>query len=190
MKHDHGVKEARQMEEEEIWRDIPGYDGVYQASTMGRIRRVYSDGKTKYLKHQYRKWKPTDSTQSKIEIVNLFRHGRRERRSVLKLVAETFIGVPEGYMVIHKNGLHSDNRLKNIRIGLSNEMTISARSSRRKPCKKIDRDGNAIAFYTSAIEAAKQNYISRATVSNRSNRRSLKGDEFELLGGYSFRWDE
>ena len=33
---------------EEIWKDIPGYEGIYQASNFGRIRTA--EGKTTYTK--------------------------------------------------------------------------------------------------------------------------------------------
>ena len=34
----------------ESWKDIPGYDGKYQADTEGNIRRVYPSGKTRLLR--------------------------------------------------------------------------------------------------------------------------------------------
>lgn len=34
---------------EEIWRDIPGFEGYYQASTHGRIRSV--ERTVEYVKH-------------------------------------------------------------------------------------------------------------------------------------------
>ena len=37
-----------------LWYDIPGYDGKYQASKLGEIRRVYKNGKVKVLS-QYTK---------------------------------------------------------------------------------------------------------------------------------------
>ena len=34
---------------EETWKDIPGYDGKYQADKEGNVRRVYKSGKTRIL---------------------------------------------------------------------------------------------------------------------------------------------
>jgi len=35
------------MKEQESWKDIPNYEGLYQASTLGRIKRVkrYNKGR-------------------------------------------------------------------------------------------------------------------------------------------------
>ena len=44
------------MEKKEMWKDIPNYEGIYQASTFGRIRTC--EGKTTYTKrHGIRHWK-------------------------------------------------------------------------------------------------------------------------------------
>jgi hypothetical protein len=41
---------------EEIWKDIPNYEGLYQASNLGRIKTAKN--KTTYTKrHGERKWK-------------------------------------------------------------------------------------------------------------------------------------
>ena len=41
---------------EETWKDIKGYEGIYQASSFGRIRTV--EGKTTYTeRHGVRHWK-------------------------------------------------------------------------------------------------------------------------------------
>ena len=34
----------------EYWREIPGFGGLYQASSEGRIRRMMPDGKHKQVK--------------------------------------------------------------------------------------------------------------------------------------------
>ena len=36
--------------EEEIWKDIPGYEGKYQASTLGKIKSL--DRMVKYENHR------------------------------------------------------------------------------------------------------------------------------------------
>ena len=34
----------------ESWRDIPGYDGKYQADMNGNVRRIYGSGKARTMK--------------------------------------------------------------------------------------------------------------------------------------------
>ena len=39
----------------ESWKDIPGYDGKYQADMEGNIRRVYQSGKTRLMTPYHKK---------------------------------------------------------------------------------------------------------------------------------------
>ena len=32
------LKFSKIMQQEEIWKDVPGYEGLYQASNLGRIK--------------------------------------------------------------------------------------------------------------------------------------------------------
>ena len=36
---------------QEIWRDIKGYEGIYQVSNLGRVKRVESDRVLKTFKY-------------------------------------------------------------------------------------------------------------------------------------------
>lgn len=38
-----------------IWKDIPGYEGIYQISSKAEIRKILSDGNHRYLKVSYKK---------------------------------------------------------------------------------------------------------------------------------------
>lgn len=44
----------------ETWRDIPGFEGIYQADREGNIRRLYRNGKTRILTpyHKKNEWEP------------------------------------------------------------------------------------------------------------------------------------
>lgn len=103
---------------EEQWKDIPDYEGLYQASTMGRIRTC--DGKTTFTeRHGVRHWKqrtlkPT-YTQSGY-IVNLWKDGKPKLLLVARLIATTFLDnlIQSDMTVNHKNGNRSDNRLENL----------------------------------------------------------------------------
>lgn len=39
----------------ETWKDIPGFEGVYQADREGNIRRLYRNGKTRVLTPYHKK---------------------------------------------------------------------------------------------------------------------------------------
>ena len=77
----------------EVWKDIPGYEDIYQASNYGRIRS--SEGKTTYSrKHGVRHWKSrvlklkVDNQFSKR--VSLWKDGKQKDFLVHRLVAATF----------------------------------------------------------------------------------------------------
>lgn len=105
---------------DEEWRDIPGYEGRYQVSDLGRVRSV-----DRYIKHG--RWNPGDMRLMKGKILSPGRP-RRETRSyfhvnlglgncafVHVLVAAAFIGPkPPGTEVCHWNGDCGDNRWPNI----------------------------------------------------------------------------
>lgn len=56
------------MTPEEIWLPIPGYDGMYEASSLGRVRSKY---------RQCRILSTKGTTESGYPVVSLNRNGRR-----------------------------------------------------------------------------------------------------------------
>ncbi len=113
---------------DEIWADIPGYEGRYQVSTLGRVkslarfRTTKKKGKTwmKELIMALTPKKANGRTRPYVEV--RFRNGglRTEKcKSFLvhRLVANAFIKKLEpGEQVDHINGIHNDNRVENLRV--------------------------------------------------------------------------
>ena len=103
----------------EVWKDIPGYEGIYQASTLGNIRTV--EGKTTFSKrHGIRRWKSRilkgrgDNPQTG-KRVSLWNGGKAKDWLVARLVAITFLGnPPEGFTVNHKDGNRMNNNIENL----------------------------------------------------------------------------
>ena len=172
----------------EIWRDIPGFDGRYQASTEGNIRRYWPvSGKYTLLK-PYTRQRRRQTNSNALRVHISYADGKRVERTVLELVAETFYGRVPGKRPIHKNGMQADNSASNIIFMTDRELgtTFGAQSSRR-PVVKIDASGEIIACYSSAREAGRENYISGQAVTDRCN--GVVKKEF-ALDGYSYRWDD
>lgn len=91
---------------EEIWKDIKGYEGLYQVSTLGRVKSI-SYGKEKILVLTPR----TGSNKRKEVKVTLCKNGKRKYFLVHRLVAEAFIPNPNNVpQVNHKD----ENSINNI----------------------------------------------------------------------------
>lgn len=106
--------------ENEIWKDIPDYEGLYEASSLGRIRT--KEGKTTYTeKHGVRHWqsrimKGRGNNYKTGRRVGLWKHGKVKEWLVARLIAITFLGYPtkEANTVNHINGNRLDNRIENL----------------------------------------------------------------------------
>lgn len=106
--------------ENEIWKDIPDYENLYQASNFGRIR-TNPNKITHTDRHGIRHWKcrvlkgrgDFRATGSR---VSLWKNGKSKDWLVARLVAITFLGKPtkEANTVNHINGDRLDNRIENL----------------------------------------------------------------------------
>lgn len=96
--------------EKEIWKDLPGYKGYYQVSSLGRVRSLPRNG-TKKEVHVL------SLNKKKTGYVNILlsKDNKRKTCRVHRLVACAFIPNPENKPQInHKNGCRSDNRVENL----------------------------------------------------------------------------
>jgi len=101
----------------EIWKDIPGYEAIYQVSNLGRIRRLSGS----YKCHKNRMIKPA-TKKTGYRIVSLWKDNKQKMHRVCKLVLETFIGpCPEGMECRHLNGKSNNDNLTNLRYGTKQE---------------------------------------------------------------------
>ena len=96
--------------DKEIWKMIPGYEGRYQASTWGNIRRIY--GKTQPYVYAFKTY-----NKSPYFKVTLFdKNGVSACCRVHVLVYITFYGpIPKQLVIDHINGIKTDNRAENLR---------------------------------------------------------------------------
>lgn len=95
----------------EVWAPIPGWDGIYAVSTLGRIIRVAGNipGATagRILKPQ--------NTPDGYLAVTLTRHNKPQTVRVHRAVALAFLEPPTtGLQVNHKDGVKTNNRLDNL----------------------------------------------------------------------------
>lgn len=101
------------MSEKEIWKNIVGYEGLYQVSSLGRVKsleRIDSNGHP--VKERVLTSFPNRSGYCK---VNLYRDRNMEVKSVHRLVAETFIPNPDNLpQVNHKDEDKGNNLVENL----------------------------------------------------------------------------
>ena len=95
----------------ELWKDIPGYEGIYEASTNGRIRTKKS--KTTYTeKHGVRTWKSRilkgrGNNKQTGARVSLWKDGKYKDHLVARLIAYTFLGIPDKKLTVNHNVITS-----------------------------------------------------------------------------------
>jgi len=88
----------------EIWKDIEGYEHIYQVSNIGNIRNKKSG----------RILRPFINIHGYVRIP-LSKDKKRKNYSVHQLVAKTFISNPNNYDIVnHINGNKTDNRVENL----------------------------------------------------------------------------
>ena len=83
----------------EVWRDVPGYDGVYKVSNYGRVITTgHPRGKTE-RKNKFLKQVSNSNGYLRVNLRTL--NGELKRPFVHRLVAEAFVNKPEGCDVVN-----------------------------------------------------------------------------------------
>lgn len=150
--------------ENEIWKDIPGYEGLYQASNLGRIRSLKYD--------KVRIMKPQRSGKGYYKVIlclnSVFSHARIHR-----LVWSAFNGpIPEGLEINHKDEDKANNALLNLELVTRKENvtygTAIARASKKRSKQVIqfDKNGNFIKEWPSSNEIQRQLGYSASNIRN------------------------
>lgn len=102
----------------EVWKDVVGYEGIYEVSSKGRVKSV--EGKITYTKrHGKRVWKERvlkeKNPNGRDVRVTLWSEGQHEDFLVHRLVGMAFIANPEGKPAInHKDGNPRNNHVDNL----------------------------------------------------------------------------
>lgn len=171
----------------EIWKDIPNYEGFYQISNFGRVKRLQRAisccyNSTKIIKEIILRQELTKKGYLR---VSLFKNGLKQKKFTHNLVLLSFIGFEKNKTTNHKNGIKFDNNIQNLewvtqsenckhayRIGLS-KIKKGKESHRfgkygalNKHSKKVLRiNGEETIEYESMSIAAKENNLKLANIS-------------------------
>ena len=163
----------------EIWKDIVGYDGLYQVSNLGRVRSLISE---KILK--------ASDNGTGYFTVGLHKDGKSKMRTVHRLVAEAFVSNPNNLpQVNHIDGCKSNNQVDNLEfcdnshnmkhaysLGLIERPYGRKQRSKRILCVELNR------CFIDSIEASKELNINSAHI-----RDCCRGER-KHCGGYTWRY--
>lgn len=162
----------------EIWKDIEGYEGLYQVSNLGRVKRVNTN---RILKGN------TDSPG--YLQVGLCKKGIRHANRIHRLVAHAFIPNPENKLELNhidedKTNNRVDNlewstRKENINYGTRNEKVSKTMSI---PVIAINIKTGEVREFSSGAECARRLSLNAAGISS-----VLKG-RYKQTGGYTFKY--
>jgi hypothetical protein len=165
----------------ETWRPIPGYEGLYDISIRGRVRKIFKRGAMRVIK-------PIINNNA-VSIRICARDGKRSEFRIVRLMKITFFpDKPAHHCGLHKNGIKTDNWINNLIFMSRSEIgKKTGAMSSAKSVLKIDQSGQEVAIYKSAREAARHNYMSYQTLIDRCNGKVKKPF---ALDGYNYKWDD
>lgn len=177
---------------EEIWKDIPNYEGLYQASNLGRIKSIGKivNGSNqfgvnfKYLKKD-KILKPIINNHNYLQ-VSLYKNNKKAEIRVHQLIAQTFLPNFNNYKIInHKDGNKHNNHVDNLEFCTqSHNVLESYRLGLQTPIvKKVnqyDLNGKFIKMWSSINSARK--YYNNSHISD-----CCKGNR-KTAGGYIWRY--
>lgn len=145
----------------EIWKDIVGFEGLYEVSNYGSVRSIPCNGKG-IGKGKSRKGGVLSIrlTKAGYAQIHLCKDGKTYYKYVHRLVYEAFNGpIPEGMQVNHINEDKTDNRPENLNLmsakSNSNWGTRTHRLSKKLEKRVRQYDGDElVGIYDSATIAA------------------------------------
>ncbi len=158
---------------QEIWKDIKGYEGLYQVSNLGKVKNVKLGKiiKVRCNEQNYLK-------------LDLHKNGAKKAYKVHRLVAEAFIPNPNNYPQInHKDEKKQNNEVTNLE-WCTPKYNANYGKRNNKISKKVIQlalSGEIVKIWASQIEAAKSINCCPSSISNccRGKRNTAGGYHWE-----------
>lgn len=158
----------------EQWRNIDGYDGLYQVSNEGRVRSL-GNGNSNNSKEKILK---PGTNKDGYQYVILYKNKEKKYYRVHRLVADTFIPNPLNLPIInHKDENPSNNRVDNLE-WCNNKYNITY--SKGRVVFSVNIKTNEITYYQSIRNASSITNIPPGDICN-----CCKG-KLNTAGGYKW----
>lgn len=159
--------------EKEIWKDVIGYEGLYQVSNLGRVKSLPRFRKTIHSYISKEKILSPRKVGKDREYLSVLLQANCVRRNfkIHRLVAAAFIPNPKGYKEInHKDENKGNNRVENLE-WCSRSYNINYGSWKSQLVKRFGKpviqytlDGEFVGEYKSMGEAYKITGIHSANI--------------------------
>ena len=160
---------------QEVWKDVEGYEGVYQVSNLGRVKSLqtmkYSHIKKCAIPVMREKiLKPYFNTK-KYLLVDLKNNGKRKTQNVHRLVAKAFIPNTDNLpQVNHKDENKQNNCVENLEWCTNQYNTTYGTAKqrmaekRKKKVIQLSASGEVINKWDSIAEASKALNVCRDSI--------------------------
>ena len=173
------------MSEQEIWKDVVGYEGLYKVSNKGNVYSVARKD-TIGRKCGGRTLTPRPHPDGYLQ-VTLYKDGARKHKLIHRLVADAFIANPKSFLEVnHLDEVKTNNDLSNLewcdtRYN-TNYGTRTERASRKlsKKVRAVNIKTGEVLTFNSTVEARNEGYLSPVSLACRGVFKSSKGN---LVGG-------
>jgi hypothetical protein len=169
-------KETEETTMREVWKDIKGYEGLYQVSNLGRVKSleriiIKKNGLKQTIRERI--LKPFTSPKGYLQVSLHNINGKNKTAKVHRLVCEAFHENPENKPCVnHIDEDKADNRAFNLEWVTAKENSNHGTRSERvakalsKPVGQYTLDGNLIKIWQSTHEVERQLGFSNGNIIN------------------------
>lgn len=155
----------------EEWRDIPGYEGLYQASNLGRVKSLARNmvefhKATRYVRNYPERILSQGDDGNGYKLCWLSKGGKGKSIRTHRLIALAFLPNPNGFRYVnHKDENKSNNNVDNLEwctplcnanYGTAVERRVKVQIPKQnKAVYQMDMNGNILAVFPSVKEATR-----------------------------------